>query len=113
MKHKYKLLYKLEKRPKGVTKAEVPEGFGACDAALFCSIIYPTDGGLSIYFMGVDGRHKGEGMETLEDIEWFKVWSLLAKRLADSKTLPPEKKDVCLSAFESVRIRILGGTSLN
>ena len=54
--HKYRLIYKLDKQPKGVTKEEVPEGFGACDAVLFCSMIYPPDGGFSVYFMGVDAQ---------------------------------------------------------
>lgn len=106
--HKYKLLWKLDRRPEGVKKEDVPEGFGACDAALFCSIIYPPDGGLSIYFIGVDGRKKGEIQENLEDVEWFKVWTLLASRLAESKTLAPDQKNFCQETFESMRVKLLG-----
>jgi hypothetical protein len=106
--HKYKLIYKLDKQPKGVVKEEVPEGFGACDAVLFCSMIYPPDGGFSVYFIGVDGRKEGPIQENLEDIEWFKVWTLLASRLAASQTLSPDKKNFCQETFESMRVKLLG-----
>ena len=69
--HKYKLIYKMVKKPNGMVKERVPNGWGGCDAVLFCSIIYPEDGSLSIYYMGVDGRKYGEIQENLEDIEWF------------------------------------------
>jgi hypothetical protein len=106
--HKYKLIWKIEKRPKGVTKKKVPEGFGACDAVLFCSMIYPPDGSFSVYYMGIDGRSEKGGMENLEDNEWFKVWSLLASRLAASQTLSKEKKAICDMAFEDIRFKIFG-----
>jgi hypothetical protein len=106
--HKYKLVWKLDRRPGGVKKEDVPEGFGACDAVLFCSIIYPADGGLSIYFIGVDGRKDGEIQENLEDREWFKVWTLLSSRLAESKTLSPDRKNICREAFETMRVKLLG-----
>jgi hypothetical protein len=104
----YRLIYKLKKHPKGIAKEKIPAGFGACDAALFCSMLYPPDGSFSVYFIGVDGRKEGKEMENLEDIEWFKVWILLAGRLANSKTLPPDKKDLCRKTFESVRQKLLG-----
>jgi hypothetical protein len=107
--HKYKLIYKLEKRPKGVTKDKVTEGFGACDAVLFCSMIYPPDGSFSVYFMGVDGRREDKGnFENLKDIEWFKVWCLLASRLAASKTLEENRKEICRQTFEGIRQAIWG-----
>jgi len=106
-KHKYRLIYKLEKKPDGVAKGDVPEGFGACDAVLFCSMIYPADGSFSVYFIGVDGRKEGE-MENLEDIEWFKVWTLLASRLAASTTLSADKKNFARETFESMRVKLLG-----
>jgi hypothetical protein len=107
--HKYKLIYCMEKKPKGMTKEEIPEGWGGCDAVLFCSMIYPPDGSFSLYFMGIDGRNKGEIKEgSLQDIEWFKVWTLLASRLASSETLPPDKKNFCREVFESMRVKLLG-----
>jgi hypothetical protein len=107
--HKYKLIYALEKKPKGVTKNKVPDGYGACDAVLFCSMMYPPDGSFSVYFMGVDGRKEDKDkFENLEDIEWFKVWTLLASRLAQSKTLSADKKNFARETFESMRVKILG-----
>ena len=46
--------------------------------------------------------------ENLEDIEWFKVWCLLASRLADSKTLEENRKEFCRWAFEAIRQAIFG-----
>jgi hypothetical protein len=106
--HKYKLIYKLEKKPEGVTGEDIPMGFGGCDAVLFCSLIYPPDGSFSVYFIGVDGRKEGEIQENLDDIEWFKVWTLLASRLAASKTLSPDKKNFARETFESMRVKLLG-----
>jgi hypothetical protein len=106
--HPYKLIYKMEKKPEGIVKEDIPEGFGATDAMLLCSIIYPPDGSLSIYFIGVDGRKEGEIQENLEDVEWFKVWTLLASRLAASKTLRPDQKNFCQETFESMRVKLLG-----
>lgn len=106
--HKYKLIYKIDKRPRGVTKQKVPEGFGACDAVLFCSMIYPPDGSFSVYYMGIDGRSTKGGMENLEDIEWFKVWCLLASRLAASKTLEDNRREICKQTFEGIRRAIWG-----
>lgn len=113
MSYRYKLTYKLKKHPKGINKEDIPKGFGACDAVLFCSMLYPPDGSFSVYFIGVDGRKPKEGdIDPLEDVEWFKVWMLLANRLGLSKTLSPDKKNFCRETFESLRIRILGN-SLN
>src|SRR6266498_1217518 len=108
MNYNYKLTYKLKKHPKGITKEKIPAGFGGCDAVLFCSMLYPPDGSFSVYFIGVDGRKEGKIQENLEDIEWFKVWTLLASRLANSKTLSPDKKNFCQETFESMRVKILG-----
>ncbi len=106
--HPYKLIYRLEKKLEGIVKEEVPEGWGGCDAVLFCSMIYPPDGSFSVYFIGGDGRKEGEVQENLEDIEWFKVWTLLASRLANSRTLSPDKKNFCQETFESMRVKLLG-----
>lgn len=108
-KHKYKLLYKIEKPPDGVMKEEVPEGFGATDALLVTSIIYPPDGSLSIFFIGKDGRRSEKiGEATLDDREWFKVWAMLATRLANSTTLQVGKRDICRSVHEIIRDSIVG-----
>lgn len=112
MSYNYKLTYKLKKHPKGIDKEKVPDGWGATDAVLFCSMLYPPDGSFSVYFGGLDGRTKGPLKEDLQDIEWFKVWMLLANRLAASKTLSPDKKNFCRETFESMRVKILGN-SLN
>lgn len=108
MSYKYRLTYKLKAHPKGIAKEKIPDGFGGCDAVLFCSMLYPPDGSFSVYFIGVDGRKEGKVQENLEDIEWFKVWTLLSARLANSKTLSSDKKNFCRETFEAMRVKILG-----
>ncbi len=103
--HKYKLLYKLEATPDGVPVDKIPEGMGACDAVLFCSMIYPADGSFSVYFIGKDGR-RTDGKD-LDDNEMFKVWSLLANRLGASTTLSEGKKKLAGEVWEIIRGAVL------
>lgn len=103
--HLYKILYKLEHNEKGVPGSEVPEGMGATDALFAASILYPPDGSLSVMFFSKDGRTGKE----LEDIEWFKVWILLANRLAKSKTLDPVRKEIAKTAWDIVCQTIMSG----
>lgn len=100
MSHRYKLRYRMERKPEGISKEEATaaakDGWGACDAALICSIIFPEDGSYSLYFIGEDGRTD----TVLDDHEWFKVWTLLAKRLGESKTLPADRARFAADVFK-------------
>lgn len=106
--HKYRLSYRLDPLDPPLGKEEVikrqEEGFGACDAMLVASIIYPEDGSYSLQFMSQDGRTG----EDLTDLEMFKVWSMLSSRLAQSATLDPGRKMLCRVTFETIRDAILG-----
>ncbi len=94
---KYFLRYDIEAHPKGISKkAAKGDGAGWADALFLASIIYPPDGSLSMLFMSKDGRTGKE----LDDNEWFKVWALLAARLAQSKTLGPGKRGLCADVHE-------------
>ena len=106
MPHNYKLLYKIEKPEGGVEKKDVPEGYGATDALLLVSTLYPEDGSLSTYFIPVDGRNAGkleDESSVLSDTELFKIWSMLTKRLADSDTLAEGKRLFCGQVFDTFR----------
>jgi len=94
--YSYRLLWKLEPRPEGVTPEQVPTGFGASDAAFLLSCLYPPDGSFSVLVMSMDGRTGAP----LDDDELFKVWSMLAKRLSVSTTLSASKKDFAKQVFE-------------
>jgi hypothetical protein len=115
MSHKYKLLYKLEGKPEGFgvdeAKAKAEEGFGSCDAMLLASLIYPEDGSFSCLFVSADGR---KGIQAdLDDNEWFKVWSMLANRLANSETLSDNKKAFCHQVFEIIASAVRTAASEN
>lgn len=104
--HKYKLAYQVERRPEGMSKEQLetfegrwdPKKTGACDAMLIASVLYPEDGSLSVLFIGHDGRTDTE----LADIEWWKVWTMLTRRLANSETLDPSRKEFCAEVFEFI-----------
>ncbi len=100
MSHKYRLLYRFDPKPEGVTREEVAAAGagGACDAALVASIIYPEDGSLSVLFTGTDGRTG----DMISDVEMFKVWTLLANRLAASKTLGEGKRQLAQLTWDAV-----------
>src|SRR4030066_210377 len=83
--HLYRLIYSVKVQDPRLTKDEVPPGYGATDALLGVSVLYPEDGSLSVLFFSLDGRTGG----VLEDKEWFKIWALLTKRL-------PEPEDFSL-----------------
>ncbi len=77
---------------------------GAMHALFGASIVY-ADGSLSVLFFSRNGR-KPDGGE-LEDIEWFKVWTMLASRLGNSRTLDPARRDFARNAFDA-SVRGLG-----
>lgn len=105
MKGLYHLRYKITPEEKGVARGEIhdEEGEGGCDAALFASIIYPDDGGLSVAWVGVDGRTAGE----LSPRTTLTAWSMLAEQLSGSLWLDDEEQKVCRDAFEGIRALIL------
>jgi hypothetical protein len=101
--HKYRLVYTVEAKPDGFAKCDVPPGFGACDALILCSLIYPEDGSLSAAFVSTDGRTNKD----LDVNEIFKAWSLLATELMDREDLQPGKRNLCMLVHETIKRAIL------
>ena len=101
--HAYPMSYQLRTNNPPLTpeqaKAATEEGWGSCDAMLTASILFPEDGSYSVFFDSKDGR---TGQE-LTDHEWFKVWSMLTHRLAQSKTLDAGRKGFAASVFDVIR----------
>lgn len=108
--HIYRLLHKVEVPPDGLRVDEAydksKEGYGACDAILLASIIYPADGSLSVQFVSADGR-TGK-LEDLADNEWFKIWGMLASRLARSQTLDANKKELADIVWQTICRAVAG-----
>ncbi len=109
--HKYRLLYMLKPVPDGITKTGIEElnkvrpneQWGACDALVLMSLLYPEDGSLSMMVVPLDGRPEAAANELrLEDHELFKVWTLLAHRLMDSETLGDGPKGLCRAVHETM-----------
>jgi hypothetical protein len=104
MKTTYPLSYRLDHRPEGIPREQIErDGLGAADAVILISIIRPEDGSLSTVITSLEGA---TGQE-ISDIELFKAWTLMAKRLSESKTLEPGKKALAGNVFEDVRQAIL------
>ncbi len=97
-KHKYRVSFgDMRSHPEGASAVELEkEQRGGADALLLASLIYPEDGTLSLLFRSLDGRTGKE----LEDREWFKIWTLMGKRLAASKTLDPARREFARMTFD-------------
>src|SRR3989304_1572937 len=93
--HLYRLIYSVKVQDPRLTKDEVPPGYGATDALLGVSVLYPEDGSLSVLFFSLDGRTGG----VLEDKEWFKIWALLTKRLPRRRRPPGGEKESLATLF--------------
>lgn len=103
--HKYKMKYDLKPEFGTFTASEVEDAKASATDALLCfSLLYPEDGSFSSYMFSVDGRNNGK---PLDDDEVFKVWTLMAKRMADSRTLPPGKREFARQVFETYRAALL------
>lgn len=107
--HKYKLSYKVVEvrgNGEGITaeqaKEVAKEGYGSCDAVLICSIIFPEDGSYSVQFLPYDGRTD----DMLSDKEMFKVWEMLAMRLAKSTTLDAGRLQLAQLVTQVIRDRV-------
>lgn len=95
---RYPLTYELRSEDPPLTRAEIEPERGACDAAILLSLIYPEDGSFSMALVSMDGRTGDE----LPDAELFKCWSMLAKHLAESRTLSHEKRELARALWEVV-----------
>lgn len=104
-KYRYKASYgDLTAHPEGITAAELSEkNLCGTDALLVASVLYPPDGSLSVLFLSLDGRTGKD----LSDHEWFKVWTLLSKRLSESETLDGGRKEFAKITWDALRDALL------
>jgi hypothetical protein len=88
----------------GVEREEIEDGHGACTALVLGSILHLEDGSYSVATSGRDGR---TGLD-LTDTELWKYWMMLTTQLAESETLSPNKKELCVAIMESIRGALFG-----
>lgn len=93
---RYPLTYELRGEDPPLTRAEIEPGRGACDAVILLSLLYPEDGSFSLLIASKDGRTGDE----VSDAEIFKCWGMLAERLAESRTLSPNKRELARTLWE-------------
>jgi len=100
MSHKYKMKYSL-KTERGEFDVEDVKAsdMGGCDSILMISVIYPDNGSLSVQMYGEDGRTG----EMMNDHEMFKVFSMMAARLAQSPELDEGRKFIVESTMDLTR----------
>jgi hypothetical protein len=75
---------------------------GGCDAVIIHSLLYPRDGSRSELILSSDGNGK-----EISDEEMFKSWISMAKRLSESETLHPGKRNMADVVFNMIRDLIL------
>lgn len=109
MTQKYHLTYDIERHKDGIAKDKIPEGHGACDHVILCSIIDSSDGGVSRAFVSMNGKTG----EALEPIELFQAWVMLAMQLSQTLTHKHVQKALlCKHVFETVRSWVLEARGL-
>lgn len=97
---KYNITYNVESGQ--WTKQEVRdkigtnEHAGACSELGLLSVVLPPDGSYSLLPIG----YTAEGKEW-DGLRWFKVWTLLASKLAEDKTLSLERRVLAASTFDA------------
>jgi len=110
----YHLTYHIEAHPDGLSKDEVlkvivgGEDGGACDAALLVSIVLPEEGGMSTVFLGMDGR-TGEDLSI--DLR-FKLWVLMAARLAEDPDAPEGVRQLASGVFNHIKTNVAAGRGM-
>jgi len=104
MNGRYHMSYDFQRHEDGITKEELSPR-GGCDSIGFISVIHSPDGGSSTAFIG----RNGVTGEDWTDGDWFRAWTLLARRLTDSDELGEGQRAVCGAAFDTVRRAILAG----
>lgn len=99
MNGKYHVTYDAKMHPEGVAKEDIPAGHGACDELLIVSVIHDASGASSTLFSG----HNGIKSAPADDAAWFHAWTLMAKNLSESKTLPAAARTLCGIVFENIK----------
>lgn len=105
-KHLYRMLYLVLPELSGIGKDEVEEhnketgrDYGACDAVLLFSLVFPGDGGTSIATVSQDGRTG----KLLSSKDMFVCWLALAEQLMSIEELPDWQKLLCQTTVMSVQ----------
>lgn len=97
---KYPITYHVERHPDGLTVEEVKSrDRGGCDEVMIIAVVRRDDGWTDTIMLSMEGRTG----EPSSDEEWFKAWTLLAKNLAESKTLGEGRRLLAANVFELVR----------
>lgn len=100
----YKIKYDIPNEVGNFTKEEIlKEGKGGTDAFMFISMLYPEDGSFSMKLLTKDGRTNDD----LDPAEIWKVWSMMARQLAEMEELSPGKRELCGAVFKTIQQAIL------
>ena len=103
MSHKYSIKYKIEEglfRKDDINSSE----FGGCDAMIIHSLMFPEDGSRGEIIFGI-----GQYGKDLENIEFFKSWSGMAKNISEMTDIPMWQRMMATRVFQDVK-HIIAGT---
>lgn len=102
----YRVTYLVE--PCKLSREEVKDGWGAADALVIGSLIFPEEGGVSYQMATIDGR--GPGPVGSDDV--FKTWVFMAHELSQREDLSENKRELCEHVFRAVQDAILRARGL-
>lgn len=98
---KSEIIKNTRKISEGVRESK--DNVGYTDALIVISILFPEDGSRNELTRTIDGNTG----KPLSDLELFKTWNIMAKKLSESKELESFYKDIAREAFEIIRDTIL------
>lgn len=111
---RYPVTYNVERLDPPLTQIQIDAGyeaeadlFGAADAVVVLSMLYPQDGSFGVLINSLDGRTG----EEVTDSELWKVWTMMAVRLMQSKTLAEPKRSLAQTLHECVATALRATTA--
>lgn len=105
---KFHLTYEAQVHPEGITKEELEDEEGACDAVVIMPLTFPEGGSYSWDLVTLNGRNE---TNELDGDELWKAWLMLTKHLSLRTDLRPGKAVVCGKVFQQVASLLIQDTT--
>lgn len=111
----YRLKYRLDFETGEFSSEEIEEAkridedIGAADKLLVVSLLFPheRDSGFSAAFLGADGISGKVGPDAITDEDLFRVWSMMADRLASSQSLDGSRRGLADMVHQQIRQAVM------
>lgn len=95
----YHVTYAFAQHPEGKAKKDIPDGWGACDAFLFASVVRTVGDGLDVQLISGDGKTG----ERLRPADVASIAGALMLDCAQDSGLEDEVRHIFNEAFEKLQ----------